>query len=86
MNNISTENKKIAFNKHYFVSSLPENETYHDDDDFMKDFMKKNSYNKWDALENDTEIAEKFYSEMDDSHIASFMYSSNAVSNDYTTN
>lgn len=41
--------------------------------------MKENSFNKWDTLENDTELAEQFYSEMDDSHMAIFAYSSIAV-------
>ncbi|XP_053382877.1 degenerin unc-8-like [Mercenaria mercenaria] len=55
-----------------------ENETYHDDEDYMKNYMKANSFNKWDALENDTDIAREFYSEIDDSHMASFAYSSAA--------
>jgi hypothetical protein len=50
----------------------------------MKQYMKQNSFNKWDALENDTEIAEQFYSEMDDSHMASFAYSLTAVRIDIT--
>ncbi|XP_045167548.2 amiloride-sensitive sodium channel subunit alpha-like [Mercenaria mercenaria] len=57
-----------------------ENEIFHDDDDYMKNFMKTNSFNKWDALENDTDIAEQFYSEMGDSHMAAFAYSSVAAS------
>jgi len=36
--------------------------------------MQEKSFSKWDALENDTEIAEEFYAEMSDSHTAMFAY------------
>ncbi|KAL4218107.1 ligand-gated sodium channel [Mactra antiquata] len=59
---------------------MEENSTEHAyDDDYMAQFLQSNSYNRWDALENDTEVAKQYYEEMDDSYLASFKYSSVAA-------
>ncbi|XP_045182436.2 amiloride-sensitive sodium channel subunit alpha-like [Mercenaria mercenaria] len=58
---------------------LEENETFHDDEEHLRNYMKNNSFNRWNILENDTDIAKEFYSELDDSFIASFAYSSVAA-------
>ena len=45
----------------------------------VMDYMKENKFNKWKALDNDTEMEEKFYKEMDDNHEASMAYANVAV-------
>lgn len=63
-----------------FKFSVPDNVTVNTSDDyFWRDYMSARSFNRWDALENDTEMEEKFYSEMDDAHVAMFAYSSIAT-------
>ena len=45
----------------------------------IKDYMKNQNFNKWKALENDTEMEERFYQEMGDSHMAAMAYANVAV-------
>ncbi|KAH3701061.1 hypothetical protein DPMN_076044 [Dreissena polymorpha] len=37
--------------------------------------MKKNDFNKWNVLRNNTEMAKAFYRSMDDNHVAIIAYS-----------
>ena len=56
----------------------PTNETF-DMEAYVKDFMKTQNFNRWKALENDTEMEEEFYKEMDESYEASMAYATVAV-------
>ncbi|WAR16926.1 SCNNG-like protein, partial [Mya arenaria] len=51
----------------------------YDDDEFWSNYMQQRSFNKWNALENDTETAEQFYADMDDSHTAKLAYATMAA-------
>lgn len=50
-----------------------------DFDNEMETQMKAEEFNRWKMLENNTEMAQKFYGEMDESFMAKFAYSDTAA-------